>query len=379
MVMSIAHAYTPGLKVKRATILRKTRRLPIKGKTLVKEGDTVSFDTLVAETQLSGNIHVVEVAAILGVEPEDIRRYILKKEGDPVEKGDVIAIYKSFFGLFKTICKSPEKGTIEYISDITGRVIVREPPVPINIKAYIPGTVVKVLPNEGAIIETQAAFIQGIYGIGGETYGEIMVSAKNPKEILTAKEIDESCSGKVIVGGSLVTGGALKKAVGVGAKGIISGGIEDNDLADLLGYEVGGATTGHEEAGITLIITEGFGKMEMSDRTFNLLKSFDGYHASICGATQIRAGVLRPEVIIPHKVKRSELKEDLDEFAGGIKTGSLIRVIRDPYFGTIGRVVSLPVKPQEIETESHVRVLEAILEDGRKVFVPRANVEIIEE
>jgi len=32
-----------------------------------------------------------------------------------------------------------------------------------------------------------------------------------------------------------------------------------------------------------------------------------------------------------------------------------------------------------IETESEVRVLEAELDDGRRVVIPRANVEIIEE
>ena len=59
--------------------------------------------------------------------------------------------------------------------------------------------------------------------------------------------------------------------------------------------------------------------------------------------------------------------------------GTLIRIIREPYFGAIGKVLSLPVELQKLEQESSVRVLEAELEDGRTVTVPRANVEIIEE
>ncbi|HDD69413.1 MAG TPA: hypothetical protein ENG61_03545, partial [Candidatus Korarchaeota archaeon] len=59
--------------------------------------------------------------------------------------------------------------------------------------------------------------------------------------------------------------------------------------------------------------------------------------------------------------------------------GTLVRIIREPYFGQIGRVVSLPIELQVIETESKVRVAEVELEGGKRVVVPRANLEIIEE
>ena len=44
----------------------------------------------------------------------------------------------------------------------------------------------------------------------------------------------------------------------------------------------------------------------------------------------------------------------------------------------LGSVTDLPKKLQEGRSETMVRVLEAKLEDGRTVIVPRANVEIIE-
>jgi hypothetical protein len=56
-----------------------------------------------------------------------------------------------------------------------------------------------------------------------------------------------------------------------------------------------------------------------------------------------------------------------------------VRIIREPDFGRIGKIVSLPVDLQVVETESPVRVLQVKLEDGRTVVVPRADVEIIEE
>jgi outer membrane lipoprotein SlyB len=59
-------------------------------------------------------------------------------------------------------------------------------------------------------------------------------------------------------------------------KGVIVGGINGVTINEFLGYEIGVAITGHEDVGLTLIITEGFGRMRMSDRTFNLLKKNEG-------------------------------------------------------------------------------------------------------
>ena len=56
-----------------------------------------------------------------------------------------------------------------------------------------------------------------------------------------------------------------------------------------------------------------------------------------------------------------------------------MRVIRDPYFGLIGRVADLPSEPQILGSESRARVLTVTSADGETVVVPRANIEIISE
>ena len=45
----MAHAYTPGLKVTKKAVIRKTRRLPIPGEVLVEKGQKVSPDTIMRE------------------------------------------------------------------------------------------------------------------------------------------------------------------------------------------------------------------------------------------------------------------------------------------------------------------------------------------
>ena len=375
-------AYTPGLKVKKEVVLQRTRRLAIPGEVLVAKGDRVHFDTIVARTKVPGDVETIRASQMLGIEADEIEelgQYMLKKVGDQVSKGEIIARRLSFFGLSKASVESPVEGTIEHVSDVTGQVTIREDPVPVEVKAYIPGRIVDVIRSDGVVVETTAAFIQGIFGIGGETHGEIRMAVKSPEDSLTADLLESDDKGKVLIGGAMVTGEALKKAVDIGIRGVVSGGVEDRDLRDLLGYEIGVAITGHEESMVTLIITEGFGKMRMSNKTFELLRSCEGMEAALNGATQIRAGVIRPEIIVPRdRVSAGESREDRVTFSKGMQPGMMVRVIAEPFFGAIGNILSLPIELQDVESESAVRILEVQLEDGRKVVVPRANVEIIE-
>ena len=372
-----AHAYTPGLKVKRYTLVSKTRRLPILGEVFVKEGDLVDHDLVLAKTELSGDPEIIRASMLLGVESEDLPRYLHKTLGDSIEEGELLASYTAFFGLIKKRLESPKTGTIESISKITGQIIIRGSPIPVEIEAYIPGKVVKVLPKEGAIIETNAAFIQGIFGIGGEEYGKIKIAVGSSDDILTVDAITSEDKGAILVGGSLITLDAIKKCVEVGVSCIVVGGIRHEDLISFTKEEIGVAITGQEELGLVIIVTEGFGKMRMSQATFDLLKDFEGFNASVNGETQIRAGVLRPEIIIPQEEIADESSGE--ELSSGMVQGTPVRIIRQPYFGAIGEVVRLPVELQQVESESHVRVLDVKLSDDTIVTVPRANVEIIEE
>lgn len=372
-------AYTPGLTVSGNTIIRKTRRLPIKGEVLVREGDMVEADTVVARAYLPGILQTVRVAQTLGIEPKQIREVLKVKEGDTVEKEQVIAETKGFFGLFRGICKSPVRGTVELISPVTGHVGVREPPTVIEVNAYVRGRVVQVMPEEGAVIETQGAFVQGIFGVGGERQGILRMLVQSPDEVLTEAHLTDDLAGTIVVGGAGIESGALRKAARLGIVGIVAGGIRDADLVEFLGFDIGVAITGQEDIPLSIIVTEGFGVMRMAQRTFNLLKRLEGQRASINGATQIRAGVIRPEIVVPLEVAEHPLEAMPTAESQQLNIGVPIRIIREPYFGKLGRVRALPPDLVEIESGARVRVLEAELEDGKVVTVPRANVEIIAE
>ncbi|MBD3286835.1 hypothetical protein GF359_09400 [candidate division WOR-3 bacterium] len=372
----MAHAYTPGLKVTAKTKIDKERRLPLQGEVVVKKGEKVKGDTIVAKTALPGNVTTVNVGALLGAQAQDVPELMLKKPGEPIQKDEPIAQSKGLFGLFKSTVPSPINGEIESISPITGQVILREPPQPVEIDAYVDGQVVEIFENEGVKVETEGSLIQGIFGFGRERRGIIKVLTKSREDVLDGKMLTADMKGYLVVGGSLVTAEAIEKAVKLGIKGIVVGGIEDSSIKKVLGYDIGVAITGSESIEVTVIVTEGFGKMPMAPRTFELLKELNGKLASINGATQIRAGVMRPEIIVPGaEVAKVGSKSSLEQ---GLNIGMQVRIIRAPNFGGIGKVVSLPVDLEKIETESKVRVLEVELEGKKRIRLPRANVEIIE-
>lgn len=368
-------AYTPGLTVSADIVVRRVRRLPIKGQVLVKAGETVSPDSVIARAQLPGILQTIKLAEKLGVEAKEVTHYFQLKIGDAVEKGQNVAETKGFFGFFKSLITSEFQGTVEAISEVTGNILVREPSIPVDIKAYIQGMIAEVMEEEGAVVETRCAMVQGIFGIGGERTGTIRVATSTPDEILGEGHIHSSDAGKIVVGGAGVTYEALQKASSVGAKGIVVGGVRDADLVQFLGYDIGVAITGQEAIELTLMVTEGFGFLGMASRTFELLKTLEGQAASINGATQIRAGVIRPEVIVPHAGVATA--QTVDQSAFELRPGAAVRMIREPYFGKLGTVTELPAQLVTLESGTEVRVLRAKLGDGSEITVPRANVEIV--
>jgi hypothetical protein len=320
---------------------------------------------------------MVNIANLLNIDAQDIAEVMLVDIGSEIKEGELLAETKGIFGFFKSSAASPVNGVLESISDVTGQVVLREVPIPVEIDAYMNGEVASVLEEEGVVVTSNAVFIQGIFGMGGENRGELRVLVDSREDELTPEMIQGDVKGTVIVGGSFISLEAYKKAISVGAAAVVVGGFNYHDLKDVLGYTLGVAITGSENLGTSLILTEGYGQIPMGNRCFELLQQHNGKFTSVNGSTQIRAGVIRPEIVIPLTADDSmESRSDKDT-TSGISSGSLVRVIRAPYFGDIGTVVSLPSELQQMESETMVRVAEVEI-GGETQVIPRANLEMVE-
>lgn len=374
----MASAYTPGLELRAKTIVKKLRELPLLGEVMVKVGDKVKASDNVLSASLPGDLQIIRLSDRMSMELEDLLPGIKVKENDQIKKGDLLCEVKTFFGLFSSKLESPTSGTVEFITLSNAHIGIRKASTPLKINAYISGTVVEVEEKKSVLIETHAALIQGIFGVGGERQGEIMVldELARDKEV-SASDLEsygEKLKGKIVFAGASFNIEALRAAEKFGVAALVTGSIDAETLASFVGYEIGVSITGDEDLPFTLIITEGFGNLPISEQVLELAKAHTGRKASLNGATQVRAGAMRPEVIIPHE---DSTVEDSKQELKTLEIGSRVRVIRVPYFGMLGTVSELPHEPQEIESGAIVRVLHTKLDSGEIAIVPRANVELV--
>jgi len=334
---------------------------------------------VVAEAYRDGELRIVRAAEELGVRPEEVAKYLRFAIGDSVKQGDVIAEIQGLWGLLKTKVVSPIEGSIEFVSAATGHIGVRGPKDRLTLTAYLDGTIAEVEPERGVVVEARASFVQGIFGVGGERVGLLKLLGIPLDRKVTKECIPVDVSGCVLVGGHSPTLDALREASSRGAVGFVTGSIDDATLKEYVGYDIGVAITGDEPVPMTVIITEGFGAIPMNARVEAILRDVNGKRVSINGATQVRAGAVRPEIIgAPSAAQQangaSGSEESMNE---GLRVGSVVRVIRVPYFGQRAVITALPRELERIDTGASARVARLKLElDGKEVTVPRANVEL---
>lgn len=330
---------------------------------------------------------IVSVASKLSIWPWTIRMYTTVEEGDEVFAGQVIAA-ASNVGTADYVY-APMAGVVQKICPKTGSVTIVRPVRPSQVKAHLGGVVTEVIPEYGAVIEATGSYIEGIFGIGGERSGEIVMATDGPNGDLGEAGVDVSHKGKILVAGRFVSLEALKKAKMIGVSGIIASGVNNLDLVQLLGKEIVVGITGQEDSELTIIVMEGFGPMPMNEKVWNLLASRAGKAASIDGTTHIRAGAVRPQILISDGALEPEAgtkpwpgeqvtRQDRPLITN-LSVGDRVRCVRNPYFGLWGVVVDLPAEPREVESGSLMEVALVRLDDGREVWIAEANLEVFRE
>ena len=111
--------------------LRKARRLNMPGDVLVKPGDLVTPETVIAKTEfVRGSPRVIDLNSELRMRltPQLVDEVLLVKVGDKVTKGQAIARHQKRFWSEIFDVKAPCDGIVEMISRIQGRVVIREDP-----------------------------------------------------------------------------------------------------------------------------------------------------------------------------------------------------------------------------------------------------------
>jgi len=273
---------------KRRIFLTETtkRSSPVEG--TVERISPTSGHIIIREREMDLEPRKVNVAKELGIKGNEIPRYMKKKVGESVEKGGPIAELPLTAGFRLKRCKSPIYAEIKSMNTETGEALLQRPHETIELKAGLPGEVEKVIPEKGAVIKARGYRIQGIIGFGKEAFGEIKCVEK----------IVESLEKRIVVSKKRISGEEIQLIKEKGARGIVLSQSNVADIEELFGEEVYSGVTGKVDRGMVLLLLDGFGEKPMDEKNWEFFKSREGASAYLNGVTQIRAGVIRPELII---------------------------------------------------------------------------------
>jgi hypothetical protein len=208
---------------------------------------------------------------------------------------------------------------------VTGQLILREPPIPVEITAYVRGVVAEVLPRRASSSGARRV-CQGIFGVGGETFGADRTRSR-PNRSLTGGARRESIAARVVVGGSNVSYETWRRALG--RRGGRRGRLRRHDLRNCW-RDLGVAITGSED--FCLVLTEGFGTSD--GRAHLELLGGAGQVASVSGATN------RARSCAPRSWSRRTRAESDRSRLWAASTSAAAARDPEPYFGRIGRVAA---------------------------------------
>jgi hypothetical protein len=313
-------AYPPQTIAAPLTVVRRERMLPAPGEILVSAGERVEPLQVVARTQVTTGFRIVNIARQLRVHPASVPKYLKVEVGEEIQKNHVLAALR---GVGARSCRSPIAGTVT--GSGRGMVLIEPPPRGVELLAGMPGVVERVTEDWGVVIRNTGALIQGIWGNKKEGIGILRLLAHDRDSPIDSEDIDPSCRGMVIVGGSRLERESLEQAVELQIRGVISGSIAPDalQLANDVPFPV--------------ITTEGIGDIPMCSRIHHLLTSNEGREAVLDSHFRYKWGVVRPEIIIPLPAEPdSPPNPDTT-----LEIGDLVRVVRSPHQGTVGTVKEL--------------------------------------
>ena len=357
------------------------RSLPFgKGQIEAKVGEEVSPATVLGEGQTPSGFRSIHLATELEVAPDKAAKFLLKKIGDTIFEGELLASNEQMFGLQKRAITSPIDGILDYYNEYSGNLRLKLLPKPNKLVSGVYGVVQKVDESKKEVyIKTLASLIYGVLGSGQERDGLLKVLGSS-EALISSKQITEDMKGKIIVGGSIVFADALEKAVEVGVTGIISGGINTGDYLSVSGGSWKFDEKKWSDVGLSLLITEGLGSIPLSEDIFELLIKHHDRFALIDGNSRYLILPSNDQSSMAY-IRKTDMQMDLHqtvevEQVCELKVGSHVRLIANQVIGVLGVVESIDQKPSLLPSGISI-IMVTVVTKRRKYLVPYTNLEII--
>lgn len=191
---------------------------------MVEEGQKIAPGDVLAESQVRSQ-KTVNLAKILKVKPPKVKGLLLKKLGQEVTSGEIIAQKKSLLGKRKFI--APLVGRLESLENDTGILTLSCPDETISLVSPVEGTVKEIREGKEIVIEFSGWEIEVQKGVGPKRQGEIFTGLAK-KEKIDLWDLDYNLKDKVVLGKNW-PGLCLAKAKGLQISAILAQEIQDED------------------------------------------------------------------------------------------------------------------------------------------------------
>ena len=351
--------YAPVSNIYSLTMIKRIRFLPKPGRILVQQGQVVSPNEVVAETEFSNKHILLDVAALLHISSEEADSLINCHPGDKVSANQVIAPARGFFS-FPVL--APVDGTVLLVGE--GQVLLEAGESSYKLMANYPGTVTQLFPDNGVEISAEGSLIQGVWGNGKVYYGNLQSNFVdgNPGNNLNIDRLNTKYRGAIVFANHCSDRKALIKAADLPVRGIILGSIS----ADLLETA--------QELEFPVIVTEGFGHHILSNLVLELLNRNINRDVVLVGRAYDPYGGTNPEIFIPvESVGKTPPAMEI----GILSVGSQVRIILNPALSKIGTVTRMMEEEHRFPSGINLPAAEVKLESGKLEVVPIANLAIL--
>ena len=339
------------------TSIVRERLLPVSGNVLVRPGQKVTPMDVIAETRWAREHVLLDVARLLRVSPSAAERLIKCKVDDRLAASVEIAIGR---GLFPRTVRTPREGRVVAVGG--GQVLMEVGESKMELRAGIPGTVIEVIANRGAVIQTAGALIQGVWGNGRIDSGLLVNIADGPDSVLSAGKLDISLRGSVILSGMVKDAETLVAAAELPVRGLILSSIFPSLLQKA------------REMRYPIMVTEGFGSMPMNSAAYKLLSTNAKREVTVNAEIFDRYSGAKPEVIIPLPISADPpTPREVETFASGLQ----VRMRRPPFMGMIGSIVSIKPGLSLLPSGLRASAAEVKLENNETVIAPLVNLEVV--
>ena len=338
------------------TILRE-RLLPVPGIVNVRLNQRVAASDVIAEARWAREHILLDVARNLGVSPDAADRLIRCKVDDELAVNALIAGRKS---LIRREVRAPRDGRVVVIGG--GRVLMEVGEVNVELRAGLPGQVMKVIPDRGVAIQTTGALIQGVWGNGRIETGMLVNLMEKPDSLIQASRLDASLRGSVILAGILQDADVLHAAAGLPVRGLILSSIQPSliPLAVQMRYPI--------------LVMDGVGGYPMNSAAYRLLTTNAKREVTVNAEAFDRRSGGRPEVIIPLPVTVEPAPPvELESF----ETGQQVLLRASPHYGKVGSIIRLRPGLTTLPGGYRAPAADVRLESSEEILVPLANMEVI--